>query len=130
LPTEVDKDEAQEYYESWEPVSKVKTAHIALIRAYAMKRHLRNLDNIVMAISIEDIMAQHEKDSVKEQDTTALLPLELQDLANVFSRKAANTLPPHQQGVDHHIELEPKKRPNWVPRFYRSTQEEMEEVQQ
>jgi hypothetical protein len=51
--------------------------HIALIRAYTMKRHLHNLDNIVIAILMEDIIAQHEKDSVEEQDATTLLPPKL-----------------------------------------------------
>jgi hypothetical protein len=56
LPKIVDKDEAQEYYESWEPVQ-AKPAQIALIGAYAMKRHLWNPDNVIMAILMEDIMA-------------------------------------------------------------------------
>jgi hypothetical protein len=59
-----------------------------------------------------------------------LLPSELQEFTDTFSGKAANTLPPYQKGVDHHIKLEPDKQPNWTPRFYRSTQEEMEEVKQ
>jgi hypothetical protein len=42
-----------------------------------MKQHLRNLDNLVIAISIEDIIAQYKKDNIEEQDITALLPLEL-----------------------------------------------------
>jgi len=42
-----------------------------------MKRYLYNLDNLVIAISIEDIIAQYKKDNIEEQDTTALLPLEL-----------------------------------------------------
>jgi hypothetical protein len=126
LPTVVDEDEAQEYYESWQPVD--RPIQIALIGAYATKRLMRNPDNQVMAITMEDIMAQHRKDSIEEQDPTELLPPELRDFADVCSGKAANTLPPHRKGVDHHIELEPGKKPDWLPRFYRSTQEEMDEV--
>jgi hypothetical protein len=39
LPEIVDEDEAQEYYESWEPVQ-AKQAQIAFIGAYAIKRYL------------------------------------------------------------------------------------------
>jgi hypothetical protein len=52
----VNEDKAQEYYKSWEPVQ-AKLAQIALIGAYAMKRYLWNLDNVIMAILIKDIMA-------------------------------------------------------------------------
>jgi hypothetical protein len=83
---------------------------------------------MIMAISMEDIMAQHNKDNAEEQDPSNLLPSELQEFADTFSGKAANTLPPHRKGVDHYIKLELDKQPNWTPRFYRSTQEEMEEV--
>jgi hypothetical protein len=57
-----------------------------------------------------------------------LLPSELQEFADTFSGKAANTLPPYWKGVDHYIELEPDKQPNWTPCFYRSTQEEMKDI--
>ena len=71
----VEEDEAAEYYESWEPVN--KPIQIALIGAYAMSRQIRRLENQIMAISMEDIMAQHDKDSIEEQDPKALLPEEL-----------------------------------------------------
>jgi hypothetical protein len=77
---------------------------------------------------MEDILAQHDKDNAEEQDLSNLLPSKLQEFADTFSGKAANTLPPHQKGVDHHIKLEPDKQPNWTPCFYQSTQEEIEEV--
>jgi hypothetical protein len=127
LPEIVNKNKAQEYYKSWEPVQ-AKPAQIALIRAYAMKRHLRNPNNVIMAILIKDIMTQHNKDNTEEQDPSNLLPSELQEFADTFLGKAANTLPPHQKGVDHYIELKPDKQLNWTPRFYRSTQEEIKEV--
>jgi hypothetical protein len=65
LPEIVDEDEAQEYYESWEPVQ-AKLAQIALIGAYVMKRYLQNPDNMIIAILMEDIMAQHDKDNAEE----------------------------------------------------------------
>jgi hypothetical protein len=83
---------------------------------------------VIIAILIKDIMAQHNKDNAEEQDPSNLLPFKLQEFADTFLGKAANTLPPHQKGVDHYIKLEPNKQPNWTPRFYRSTQEEIEEI--
>ena len=65
-----------------------------------------------MAISMEDIMAQHEKDEVEEADPKDRLPPEYHDLVDVFSGKAANTLPPYHKGVDYHIKLEPGKQPD------------------
>jgi hypothetical protein len=129
LPSVVDEEEAEQYYKSWERVKQV--AKIALIGAYAMRSLATKPENQVMAISMEDIMVQHEKDEAEEADPKERLPPKYHDLINVFSGKAANstnTLPPHRKGVDHHIELEPGKRPDWVLRFYRSTQEEMEEI--
>jgi hypothetical protein len=105
-----------------------QVAKIALIGAYAMRSLARKPENQVMAITIEDIMAQHDKDDVEEADPKEQLPPEYHDLVDVFLGKAANTLPPHRKGMDHHIKLEPGKRPDWIPRFYRSTQEEIEEI--
>ena len=61
---------------------------------------------------MEDIIAQHEKDSIEEQDVSELLPKELKEYADVFSSKAVNTLPPHREGVDHYIELKPGTKPD------------------
>jgi hypothetical protein len=81
-----------------------------------------------MAISMEDIMAQHKKDEVKEANLRERLPPEYHDLVDAFLGKAANTLPPYRKGVDYYIKLEPGKQPDWIPRFYRLTQEEIEEI--
>jgi hypothetical protein len=105
-----------------------QVAKIALIGAYVMRSLARKPENQIIAILIEDIIAQHKKDDVKEDDLKEKLPPEYHDLVDVFLGKAANTLPPHRKGVDYHIKLEPGKRPDWVPRFYRSTQEEIEEI--
>jgi hypothetical protein len=71
-----------------------------------------------MAILMEDIIAQYNKDNAEEQDPSNLLPFELQEFADIFLGKAANTLFPHQKGVDYYIELEPDKQLNWTPCFY------------
>ena len=65
-----------------------------------------------MAILIKDIIAQCNKDNVKEQDPSNLLPFKLQEFTDIFLGKAANTLPPHRKGVNHYIELKPNKQPN------------------
>jgi hypothetical protein len=44
---------------------------------------------MVMAILMEDIMAQYNKDNAEEQDPSNLLPSELQEFADTFSGKAA-----------------------------------------
>jgi hypothetical protein len=105
-----------------------QVAKIALIGVYTMRSLARKPENKIMAILIEDIIAQHKKDNVKEADLKEQLPPEYHDLVDVFLGKAANTLPPYRKGVDHYIELEPGKQPDWIPRFYRLTQEEIEEI--
>jgi hypothetical protein len=50
---------------------------------------------VIIAILIEDIIAQYDKDNAEEQDLSNLLPSELQEFADTFLGKAANTLPPH-----------------------------------
>jgi len=65
-----------------------------------------------MAISMEDIIAQHKKDDVKEKDLRDSLPNNLKSFVDVFFSKAANTLPLYREGVDYYIELESRKKPN------------------
>jgi hypothetical protein len=43
-----------------------QVAKIALIGVYIMRSLARKLENKIMAILIEDIIAQHKKDDVKE----------------------------------------------------------------
>jgi hypothetical protein len=47
-----------------------------------------------------------------------LLSSELQEFADTFSGKAANTLPPHRKGVDHHIELTSSQTPLTLPTIF------------
>jgi hypothetical protein len=67
-------------------------------------------ENKIIAILIEDIMAQHKKDNVKEANLKEQLPPKYHDLINVFLGKVANTLPPYRKGVDYYIKLEPGKQ--------------------
>jgi hypothetical protein len=89
-----------------------QVAKIALIGAYAMRSLARKPENQIMAILIEDIIAQHKKDDVKEDDLKEKLPPEYHDLVDVFLGKAANTLPLYHKGVDYYIKLELGKRPD------------------
>jgi hypothetical protein len=77
-----------------------------------MRSLARKPENQIMAILIEDIMAQHKKDDVEEDDLKEKLPPEYHDLVDVFLGKAANTLPLYRKGVDYYIKLEPGKRPD------------------
>jgi hypothetical protein len=89
-----------------------QVAKIALIGAYAIRSLARKPENQVIAITIEDIIAQHNKDNVKEANPKEQLPPEYHDLIDVFLGKVANTLPPYRKGVDYYIKLEPGKRPD------------------
>jgi hypothetical protein len=89
-----------------------QVAKIAIIGVYAIRSLAKNPKNQVIAIIIEDIMAQHDKDNVEEADPKEQLPPEYHDLVDVFLGKAANTLPPYRKGVDYYIKLEPGKQPD------------------
>jgi hypothetical protein len=89
-----------------------QVAKIALIGAYIMHSLARKPENQIMAILIEDIIAQHKKDDVEEDNPKEKLPPKYHDLVNVFLGKAANTLPLYRKGVDYYIKLEPGKRPD------------------
>jgi len=103
----VDEDEALEYYKSYELV-----VQITIIGPYIIKSLLKDKECQVIAILIEDIIAQHKKDDVKEKDLRDSLPNNLKSFTDVFSSKAANTLLLYREGVDYHIELESRKKPD------------------
>jgi hypothetical protein len=125
LPAEVDEDEASEYYDSWEYLD--KPASISLIGAYAARALQNDLENFIALISMQDIMAQHEKEALDEIDPRETLLVQYHEFMDVCSAAAADRLPQHHKR-DHHIELEPGKEPDWIPRLYRQTWEEKEEV--
>ena len=76
---------------------------------------------------MRDIIDQHKKEETNDIDPRKILLEEYHEFLDVCSKKKLDMLPPHRKG-DHRIELEEGKQPNWVPRLYRMTQEEMEEV--
>ena len=55
-------------------------------------------------------------------DPKTLLPSEFHDFLDVFSRQAANALPPHRSH-DHRIELQPGKEPGYGPLYSMSRDE-------
>jgi hypothetical protein len=122
LPEEVDEDEAAEYYESWEPA-----VQISCINAYATATLLDQPKVQIAAISMRDIMDQHKKEETEDIDLEGLLPEPYHPFIDVFSKKKSDTLPLHRKG-DFKVNLEEGKKPDWVPRLYQMTQEEMAEV--
>ena len=122
LPKEVDEDEAAEYYESWEPA-----VEISCIGACAMANLISQPEAVIAAISMKDIVDQHKKEETEDIDPQHLLPEVYHEFIDVFLKIKSDTLPPYRKS-DHQIELEEGKEPNWVPRLYRMTREEMEEV--
>ena len=57
----VDEDKAKYYYESYEPI-----VQISMIGLYTMKSLIKDKKCYIIAITIEDIIVQHKKDSIKE----------------------------------------------------------------
>jgi hypothetical protein len=76
---------------------------------------------------MRDIMDQHEKEKTQDIDPLALLPEVYHPLIEAFSKKKSDSVPPHRKS-DFKVELEEGKSPDWIPRLYRMTQEEMAEV--
>jgi hypothetical protein len=60
-------------------------------------------------------------------DPRELLPEVYHPLVEAFSKKKSNSVLPYRKS-DFKVELEEGKSPNWIPRLYRMTQEEMAEV--
>jgi hypothetical protein len=60
----------------------------------------------MFAITIEDINEHIQKQTTAEPDSAEVLPMEFRQFADVFSKKASDTLPEHREEYDHHIKLE------------------------
>lgn len=56
------------------------------------------------------------------------LPTQLRDFADVFSREAADTLPPHRPGVDHEIHLIPNAKPPQTRNYRPHSKREQEAI--
>ena len=70
---------------------------------------------MVMAVSMRNIMDQHEKDKVRNDDPLEFIPKEYRDFADVFSTTEADTLAPHRGSVDYHIVHKAGMKPDWAP---------------
>jgi hypothetical protein len=122
LPTVVEEDEAREYYENWEPIEQV-----ACISAISASSLISLPEVQVAAISMKDIIDQRTKEESDDTDPLKLLPEVYHPFIEAFSKKKSDSLPPHRRS-DFKVELEEGKSPDWIPRLYRMTQEEMVEV--
>jgi len=122
LPAMVDEDEAREYYESWEPIEQV-----ACISAISASTLIGQPEVQIAAISMKDIMDQHTKEKTDDIDPRELLPEMYHPFVEAFSKKKSDSVPPHRKS-DFKVELEEGKHPDWIPRLYRMTREEMAEV--
>jgi hypothetical protein len=117
------KQEKQEKQEKQPP-----KIEIAVVSARAFFKLARRPEAMVMAVSMRDIMDQHEKDKVRNNDPLEFIPKEYRDFADVFSTIEADILAPHRGSVDHHIVLKAGMKPNWALKLYKMSQEELNEV--
>lgn len=74
--------------------------------AYQMLAKTKGVE--LFAISMKDLEDQKEKENEPSTDPKTVLPEEYHDLIDVFSKVAANKLPPHRP-YDHEIILEEGK---------------------
>jgi hypothetical protein len=72
---------------------------------------------MVMAISMRDIMDQHEKDKVRSDDLLEFIPKEYRDFADIFSTAEADTLAPYRGSANYHIILKAGMKPDWAPKL-------------
>jgi hypothetical protein len=54
---------------------------------------------------IEDVNEHIQKQAAAKPDPEEVLPVEFRQFADVFSKKASDTLPEHREEYDQHIEL-------------------------
>jgi hypothetical protein len=129
-----DAEEAAFYYQDFEYVDpEPKVDHvpeITMISAYAVKTLAKRGGIQICAISMRDIIDQHQKEETEPDPDSIekLLPPELKTFAKVFSKQDADTLPPLRGDADHSIHLNPGSMPDWIPHLYRMSREELEEV--
>ena len=101
---------------------KADTVSIAQIGAAPFRYLLRKADTQVFALQLQDLY--NDKDLGTEEKR--VLPEEFHDFLDVFSKKAADELPPHRI-YDHHITLEGEAKLGHAP-LYNMSQEELEQV--
>ena len=102
-------------------------ASVCMIGAAPFRTLTRQKGAQVFSVSMQEILEQKAKDDAPEVETAQTLPPEFQDLAEAFSKKAADTLPEHR-GSDHHIHLEEGASTAQLGRapLYRMSSEELE----
>src|SRR5437667_1473928 len=100
---------------------------IRQIRAEPFYMLARKRDHEIFAITMEDIEKALEPKSYA--DPRPFVPEEYHDLIDVFERQNADELPPHREGYDIGIELEPGKNPNFGP-LYSMSREELQVLRQ
>ena len=84
----------------------------------------------LFAISVEymeQFLASKKENLKKKTDVRTLIPEEYHDLLSLFTKEAADNLPPHRY-VDHAIELEEGAKPPFGP-LYNMSQLELEALQ-
>ncbi|ELR08285.1 hypothetical protein GMDG_03083 [Pseudogymnoascus destructans 20631-21] len=70
----------------------------------------------VFAVSFKDILAEQAKEESKEIDPKLILPKEFHKYLDVFSKQAADKLPPYRY-ADHHIVLEGTSKLGHAPLY-------------
>jgi hypothetical protein len=80
----------------------------------------------VFVVSFKDILAKQAKEETKEIDPKLVLLKEFHNYLNVFSKQAADKLPPYRY-VDHYIVLERDSKLGHVP-LYNMSKEELDLV--
>jgi hypothetical protein len=100
---------------------------IAMIGAAPFRFLSKQAEVQVFAVNMRDIYQElhYDKDKL-EIDLKTALPREFHSFLDVFSKQAADTLPPHRL-YDHHITLEGEVKPGYAP-LYNMSQEELNQV--
>ncbi len=93
-------------------LSPVKPLNISLIEAAPFTALIKKKSHQIFAASMRDIeKALQDKPII---NPATILPSEYHEYLDVFSKKAADTLPPHRS-YDHTISIEPGKSPPFGP---------------
>jgi hypothetical protein len=99
---------------------------IAMIGAAPFNMLRKQKGAEVFAVSFKDILEEQAKEEAIEIDPKSILPQEFYDYLDVFSRQAADKLPPHRY-ADHHIVVEGDSKLGHAP-LYNMSREELDLV--
>jgi predicted aspartyl protease len=100
------------------------TIDIAQISATGFHFNLHRPENEVFSISLYEIdrILEEKQETSEEKELLSLLPVYLRNYADVFSKSASDTLPPHRT-YDHKIQLEGENTIGYHPLRRQSTEE-------